>query len=102
MPVCCVCNKRAYSEYCVAHKPRKPILKRGKRTIAYEKWRDEIAKPYLDQVFGRQCRVTGCFETENLHVDHIENRGSHPELKKVLSNVQYLCFKHHREKTDHL
>ena len=27
---CKVCNKRAYSEYCAAHKPRKPILSRSK------------------------------------------------------------------------
>lgn len=35
MPVCLVCNKRAYSDYCVQHKPKKPIkssIKPLKRT----------------------------------------------------------------------
>lgn len=102
--VCKVCGKRAYSEYCVRHKPRKPIKvyklpkKRGKRTIEYDKWRDTVAKPYLDKTFGHRC--VDCGATEGLTVDHIKNRGSRADLKMKLSNVQYLCWQCHRGKTD--
>lgn len=86
---CTVCGKRAYSDYCVSHKPRKPIKQKGRRSIAYDKWRDEVAKPYLDQVFGHRCAECGA--TTQLDVAHIEERGSRPDLAKVLSNVRYLC-----------
>jgi 5-methylcytosine-specific restriction endonuclease McrA len=103
MPVrCVICGKRAYSDHCVAHKPRKPLASRGKRTVAYEKWRDKVAKPFLDDYRGRKCAVWNCKETEDLDVDHIKGRGSHPELKMELTNVQYLCRVHHRLKTDGL
>lgn len=97
---CNVCGKRAYSEYCVRHKPRKPIKQRGKKAIEYEKWRDTIAKPYLDKTFGHRC--VDCGAIEGLTVDHIKTRGSRADLKKELSNVQYLCWNCHRDKTDHL
>lgn len=107
---CVVCGKRAYSEYCVQHKPRKPIVtkkrpkQRGKRTLEYEVWRDTIAIPYLDKTYGHICAKCGQgdYGLHILEVDHIQNRGSHPELKMVLTNVQWLgripC---HSDKTDH-
>lgn len=98
--VCIVCNKRAYSDYCVQHKPRKPIAKRGKRTIEYEHWRDTVAKPHLDSTTGRICQVLGCNVTEYLEVDHIATRGSRADLKMNTGNVRYLCHPHHREITD--
>jgi hypothetical protein len=85
---CTVCNKRSYSEYCVSHKPRKPIAvtsvpKRskwpkqiGKGTQKYNEWRDTVARPYLIAQFGR--------------------------LKMILSNVQLICRPHHRQKTDNV
>ena len=103
---CLRCDARCYGDYCFRHKPRKPIQqrkpipKKGKRQIAYEEWRDTVAKPYLDRVFGHQC--VDCGATTELHVDHIKNRGSHIELKMELSNVQYLCWDCHYMKTNHL
>lgn len=111
---CTVCNKRSYSEYCVSHKPRARIAvtsvpKRSKRprqigkaALKYNQWRDEVARPYLIATFGEACSKPGCTITEGLDVDHIENRGSHPELKMVLSNTQLLCRRHHMEKTDNV
>lgn len=96
---CEICNKRAYSNRCVAHKIRKPIPKIGKRTRAYMEWRDTVAKPYLDEKYGRVCSARGCVVKTGLDVDHIVNRGSSPKLIMSLENVQYLCRPHHLEKT---
>ncbi len=73
-------------------KPRKAIRQRGKRTIRYEQWRDEVAKPYLDRTFGHLCVACGKgdYGMHILDVDHKKNRGSHPELIRDLDNVQYL------------
>lgn len=84
----------------------KPIRQKGKVTLTYEKWRDTVARPYLDRVFGRQCAKCGAPPPVNeetgveLHhdVDHILERGSHPELRMVLSNVRYLCRSCHSKK----
>lgn len=86
-------------------KRRKPIPRKGKRTIAYEHWRDTVAKPYLDRTFGRQCADCGGARCGNINldVDHIEERGSNPHLKMSLDNVQYLGrYPCHFEKTNHL
>jgi len=87
------------------HKPRKPIarLKRprqqGKEYERWKKFRDEVAKPYLDEKFGHFCRCCGV--GGSLDVDHINAVGSHPQLKYQLSNTQWLCrFPCHRNKTD--
>ena len=83
-------------------KPRKAIRKKGKATIKYELWRDTVAIPYLNETFGRVCAACGGERCNNLQldVDHIQNRGSHSELKMTLSNVQYLGrYPCHYEKT---
>ena len=67
----------------------KPIKAKGKRTLEYEKWRDKVAKPYLDSSQGHFC--AWCGTTWGLDVDHIKNRSTHPHLKMELSNVRYLC-----------
>lgn len=72
--------------------------KKGKKTLAYEEWRDTTAKPYLDNTFGHKCAQ--CGRTENLEVDHINNRSTHPEAIMSLDNVQYLCaYPCHHNKT---
>ena len=75
---------------------------KGKKTLAYEHWRDTEAKPYLDKTFGHVCNVVGCDVTERLDVDHILNRSTHPDLVRSLTNVQYLCTHHHYLKTYHI
>lgn len=89
-----LCGVCSYNKY-FKDKKRKPITKRGKRQVEYEQWRDQEAIPYLDKNYGHVCAVTNCFETEHLDVDHIQKRGSHPELKMELTNVRFLCRKHH-------
>lgn len=72
----------------------------GKRTIQYSAWRDEIAIPFLDENFGHEC--ASCGAEEDLAVDHILNRGSRPDLKMDLTNVQWLCPICHSKKTDRI
>lgn len=102
---CIVCGKRAYSEYCMQHKPRKPIPKRGKKAIKYNDWVKSTAIPYLDETYGRICAACGGSRCGNrqLDIDHKLNRGSHPELVMDLTNVQYLGrFPCHYEKTNNI
>lgn len=89
---CQVCGKRAYSDYCFQHKPRKRIAQKGRKTEAYETWRDEIARPYLIKTFGAVCAACGGLRCKNkqLDVDHKLKRGSRPDLKMSLDNVQLL------------
>lgn len=71
---CIVCGKRAYSDYCVSHKPRKRITQRGKEYERYEKFKHEVAIPYLDRTFGHKCR--NCGATENLDRPHKQTLNS--------------------------
>lgn len=91
--------------------PKKAIAKttrikqKGKRTLEYEVWRDTVARPYLDKTYGHVCANCGLgdYGMHILDVDHKLNRGSHPELKKVLTNVQWLGrYPCHSEKTDRI
>lgn len=74
-------------------KPPKRIKQIGKRTLTYNQWRDKVAKPYLDSAYGRLCKW--CGSRDELDIDHILPRGSHPELKMDLGNVRYLCRRCH-------
>lgn len=90
--ICALC---AFNRY---NKPRKPLKVRGKRTKEYDKWRRDIAVPYLDKTFSHQC--SNCGRTDQLDIDHIKSRGAHPELRMELSNIQWLCRPCHQLKTD--
>lgn len=81
------------------HKPRKRIKQKGKHTIEYEIWRDNVGIPYLERQ-GHAC--VECGATGELDVDHIKNRGSHYHLRMSLTNIQYLCRPCHRQKTDRI
>ena len=88
-----ICQLCAYNRY---NKPNKPLKVRGKRTIEYEKWRREVAIPYLDKTFGHVC--SECEIGGALDIDHIKPRGSRPDLKMELSNVRYLCRTCHQKR----
>lgn len=74
---------------------QKPIRQQGKEAQKWRTFRDKVAIPYLDAKYGHVCSVVGCNETQNLDVDHIFPRGSHPELRYVVTNLRYLCRPHH-------
>lgn len=78
----------------------KPISKHGKHAKLWVTFRDKVAIPYLDKKYGHVCAQDGCNESEHLDVDHIKNRGSNPDKRYDIHNLQYLCRPHHRAKTD--
>lgn len=98
---CKYCSSLEHTSFYCRLKPRKKIPQRGKRAIKYDQWRDTVAKPHLDETSGRKCNNCGAVNVQ-LDVDHIKNRGSRPDLKMNLSNLQYLCRDCHSNKTDHL
>lgn len=77
---------------------RKISAKQRKHLI----WIEEVARPYLIEKFGDICQC--CKEVHYPHdVDHILSKGSRPDLKEDLDNLQLLGrFPCHRLKTDHI
>ena len=104
---CKYCGSIAHWPYqCFKNPKRRTTIKqKGKKAIRYDKWRDEVAIPHLDATTGRVCALcngTRC-HNKQLDVDHIQNRGSHPELIMSLSNVQYVGrYPCHYEKTNNI
>lgn len=98
-------SDRHWPFQCFKNPKRKTSIKqKGKRTQRYEEWRDKVAIPYLDAK-GRVCALCGGNRCGNkqLDVDHIQNRGSHPDLIMNLSNVQYVGrYPCHYEKTNNI
>lgn len=84
---CVVCGKRAYSEYCVAHKPRKPIVtrklpkkigERGKKLATYvEAWK-QAQKPDANGLYT--CYISG-EKVSYLMAEHPYSKARHPELR---------------------
>jgi hypothetical protein len=93
LPLCELCGHCHYKTFCPLN--RKPIAKVGKKTLEYNKWRDKIAKPYLDKKYGHKCYIELCPIKAYLEVHHIQTRGGHHEKKQDLNNVIYLCGYHH-------
>lgn len=95
---CKVCNSPFHTGW--VHKERKPLKakkpmkKFGKQTTRYNEFRDKVARPYLIATFGNKC--AHCERADlSLDVDHIKKRGSHPELKYDLNNLQLMCRRCH-------
>lgn len=97
---CIRCNARSYGEFCFRCKPRKPIKKESDKALDLRKYIKEVARPYLDKKYGRICNVKLCGSRNMLDVDHILTKGSRPDLKRDLDNMQYLCRPHHIAKTN--
>lgn len=100
---CSVCSSKFHTSFNCPRRFRKPINTLGRRGMAYRKWRDEVAIPYLKEQFGYVCN--GCqgqkCGNKYLEVDHILNRGSNPHLIMELSNIQFLGrYPCHIEKTN--
>lgn len=83
----------------------KPIKQKGRETLEYERWRDEIARPHCIERDGELCQL--CFGercgNQQLDLAHIDGRGAHHEKKRNLANVRlvgrYPC---HYNETNHL
>ena len=104
--VCKWCGSVEHYAYVCFKRPQKPIKVRrgirkfGPKAMKYAEWRDTTAIPFLDEWYGHKC--VDCGRTDNLDVDHVKNRGSHPELIMDLNNVMYRCRICHIKKTDHI
>lgn len=117
-PHCKSCDRDGHYAIGCRYTPRKPLKRatapikrnkkppqKGRETLEYERWRDEVAKPYLIEKYGEICQI--CFGlrcgNQQLDVAHIKGRGGHHQLKTNLDNVRlvgrYPC---HRYETDHL
>lgn len=88
-------------------KPPKPIRKQGKHAQLWKTFRDQVARPYLDKKYGIKCADCGVLPptkddgTFYRHdVDHIKSRGSSPDLRYDVKNLEYRCRSCHRRKTD--
>ncbi|THG30702.1 hypothetical protein [Naasia lichenicola] len=89
------------------YKNTKPVAQRGKQARLWETFRDKVAHPYLDKKYGRACVDCGAMPgmkpdgTPRHHdVDHIKNKGSHPDLRFDVKNLAYRCRSCHIRKTD--
>lgn len=94
---CQVCGSDKHTKtFCFYAKKKKPN-QLGRRGNEYIEWRDNIAIPHLDSTYGHKC--ASCGVGGKLDVQHIKKRGSHPELRMELSNVEYLCRSCHIKAT---
>lgn len=106
---CTFCESAYHTAFSCPSKPRapmrtnvglrisKPMKRIGKQGLRYKEFRDTVAYPYLVAKFGEKCAICGT-PGKNLDVDHILKRGSHPELKYDLNNLQLLCRACHSKK----
>lgn len=94
---CKLCGSKWHSAWACPKKKRKSMNKLGKETKRYIEFRNEVAYPYLIERDGEQCSHCGRADVP-LDIDHIHKRGSHPELKYDLNNLQLLCRRCHHKK----
>ena len=76
------------------------INRYGRRAQEQAEWIREVGRPTIIKRDGEICACCGA--RDNLTVDHIKTKGSRPDLKRDINNLQLLCFVCHRRKTDHL
>ena len=96
---CSVCGSRSYSEYCVRHKPRKPIMtkkrpkQRSTKEVAYQSWKESECRPALIARDGNACSCCGRYarDGEKLDIEHTLTKGSRPDLKRNLNNMTLMC-----------
>jgi len=92
-----------HSSLSCSQKPSKPIQAKkrmnpvGKQTRRYTAFRNNVAYPALVERDSERCAMCGKTNIP-LDVDHIKKRGSHPELKYELTNLQLLCRSCHNAK----
>ena len=92
---CQVCGKRAYSNYCFTHKPRKPIKQVSDKQAKYHNWLEDIARPYLIDRLGNKCSCCSrpAIDVEKLDIEHAITKGSRPDLKQNLDNLTLMFRK---------
>ena len=95
MPQCSYCGKRSYGEFCVQHKPRKP-LKAGKHTI-----KDRVEnKKFRESKVNHQGYLIceNCGSWAGSDADHIIKKSVRPDLRYDETNKSVLCRQCHISK----
>lgn len=96
---CIVCGKRSYSEYCMAHKPRKPIRResfksRNKRQVTQSLWFIKNP-PDEDGLYTCYLQIHPLCPKrmlpEDVTQEHVKPKGRYPELKHDLNNIKAAC-----------
>jgi 5-methylcytosine-specific restriction endonuclease McrA len=85
---CNYCGKKSYNEYCVAHKPRKPI-KAGTHTIKDRQENKKFRESKLNFQGYLICELCGSWNGSD--ADHIKKKSSNPHLRYDESNKRILC-----------
>lgn len=105
---CKTCGSDKHYTY-ACYQNRKPIIikhrpnKQSAKEIAYQDWKETIARPALIARDGNQCSCCHrpAYDGEKLDIEHTKGKGSHPELKKDLNNLTLMCrIPCHKNKTD--
>ena len=69
----------------------------------YQYWKENTARQAVIERDGNhcQCCLRPAYESEKLDIDHVLSKGSRPDLKRSIDNMQLLCrWPCHRNKTD--
>jgi len=90
---CKLCGQFGHYPYKCRLNPKKPkrIKQIGRKGLAYNEWRDNVAIPHLIAKNGYKCAL--CGSGGKLDVDHIQKRrmGGAPSRTMNLNNVRFLC-----------
>lgn len=73
----------------------------GRRAQELAGWIRDVGRPAVIKRDGEKCACCGS-TWDDLTVDHIKTKGSRPDLKRDINNLQLLCYVCHRNKTDHI
>lgn len=99
---CQVCGERGHSKfYCRKRVYR--VKQVSDKQTEYNIWLEDVARPALitrDGNICNCCKRKPSYEAK-LDIDHVIGKGTRPDLKRNLDNLQLLCrFPCHRNKTD--
>jgi 5-methylcytosine-specific restriction endonuclease McrA len=108
---CKTCGKNSQSDYCFAHKPRKPLSSGKGLSKMSSKPQKKLDKPSEMKEFfmdfwknnkQHTCEVCSKHlgdEPRTYMFDHVLEKSKYPELAFVKENIMYLCLECHDEKT---
>ena len=105
MSKCTYCESESHTSIMCFNKPRKPLKAKkvinrfGKAAAKWIETKNEWIQRHPPDEFG----VWVCYlqisplcpkyvNIDNMTLDHVKGRGSHPELKYELSNLKPCCF----------
>ena len=105
---CKVCGRKSESEWCFAHKPKKPlnasqkIQKSYKRVINDTLEMREFFRTIWNKRKKHDCENCGKWlgsEPLSYMFDHLLEKSKHPELKFEEDNIMLVCLECHDNKT---